>query len=192
MVAFFPRETIRWTAIEEPTLVRRLSIALWPLAIGAGVGVRVAHAALFGLNSGSWWVASLYAAALLLFACGALTAHVGNYTLRTWVWRVPLFALAEAMIEALASLTLIMVGMEPLGVERATVAQWPAIALTIIRNRMLLLGGFGLLLAVSVTAARYVLYKPTERAAMDREADTEVAEITTGEHPPTPPHIESS
>ena len=188
MVGFFPRETIRWHHLEEPHVLRRLSITLWPLAIAAGVGVRLAHAALFGVDTSSWFIATAYTGILVLLACGALTAHVGNFTVRTWAWRVPLFALAEAVVEALASLTLILVGVEPLGAEHATVQQWPAIAVTIIRNRVLLLGGFGLLLAASVQAARFVLYKPVERQAQDTEADSEVAEIATGEH--EPPHVE--
>jgi hypothetical protein len=186
MVGFFPRETIRWTHLEEPHVLRRLSITPWPLAIVAGVGVRLAHAALFGVDTSSWFIASAYAVILIVLACGALTAHVGNFTVRTWAWRVPLFALAEAVVEALASLALILVGVEPLGAEHATVQEWPAIALTIIRNRFLLLGGFGLLLAGAVQAARFVLYKPVERAQQDTEADSEVLEIATGEHVPPP------
>ncbi len=187
MVGFFPRESIRWTHLEEPPLLRRLSIALWPLAVVAGVGVRVAHAALFGVDSGSWFLGTAYAAILILLACGALTAHVGNFPVRSWAWRVPLFAVAEATVEALASLALILLGVEPLGAERAMVDQWPAIAVTIIRNRFLLLGGFGLVLAVSVQAARFVLYKPVERAQMDVDANEEVHGIETGEHVPPPP-----
>lgn len=187
MVGFFPRETIRWTHLDEPPVLRRLSITWWPLAAAAGIGVRVAHAALFGVDRSSWLIASAYAAILILFACGALTAHVGNFTVRTWAWRVPVFALAEATVEALASLALILVGVEPLGADRATVDQWPAIAATIIRNRFLLLSGFGLVLAGSVQAARFVLYKPVERAQMDVDAVEEVHEIETGEHTPLPP-----
>ena len=186
MVGFFPRESIHSTHLEEPPLLRRLSIALWPLAVAAGVGVRVSHAALFGVDTGSWFLATAYAAILILLACGALTAHVGNFTVRTWAWRVPLFAVAEGTIEALVSLALILLGVEPRGADRATLDQWPAIALTLIRNRFLLLGGFGLVLAASVQAARFVLYKPVERAQMDVDAKEEVLEIETGEHTPPP------
>ena len=183
MVGFFPRESIHWGNLEEPPFLRRLSFAPWPLAIVAGIGVRLSHAALFGTDAGSWLVGSLYAVILVLFACGALTAHVGNFTLKHWLWRVPLFALAEATVESLVSLALIALGVEPFGADRATMGQWPAIAVTIIRNRLILLSGFGLVLAGAVEAARFALYKPTERAAMDVEADEEAA-LATGEHDP--------
>lgn len=187
MVGFFPRESIHWTHLDEPAVLRRLSIALWPLAVTAGVGVRISHAALFGSDAGSWLVASAYGSILVLLTCGALTAHLGNFTVRTWVWRVPAFALAEAAVESLTSLALVGVGVEPMGAERATMAQWPSIAVTLLRNRMLLLVVFGGLLAVAVEAARFALYKPAERVAMDVEANAEVA-IATAEHvPPGPP-----
>ena len=181
MAAFFPRETIGSSAIEETPLVRRLSITPWPLAIAAGMGVRLAHAALFGGESGSWVKATLYAAILILFACGALTAHVGNFTVRTWTWRVPIFAVTEALAEGVGSLALIAVGLERIGADHATLGQWPTIAVTIVRDRLLLLCGFGVVLAFAVEGARYAFYKPTERRQMDAEAATEVAAITTAE-----------
>jgi hypothetical protein len=183
MVGFFPRESIRWSQIEEPTLVRRLSIVPLPLAVVAGVGVRLAHAALFGIGTRSSLVAvSVYAVVIVLFACGALTAHVGNFPLRQWGWRVPFFAVIESVSEGLTSLLLIGLGAEPLGADRATVDEWPAIALTIVRNRLILMAAFGAMLAVVVEGARLALYQPVERARMDDEASSEVAAIATGEH----------
>lgn len=188
MVGFFPRESIRWQQIDEPPLLRRLSIAPWPLAVMAGVLVRLAHAAFFAVGSRSTLVAVVgYGAVLVLLACGALTAHVGNFTVRTWLWRIPLFAALEAAAEGLTSLVLIGAGVEPMGADRATVEQWPGIALVIVRNRLLLLAAFGALLAAVVEGARHALYRDAERKQMDAEADVEVAAIATGEHVPPPP-----
>ena len=164
-------------------MLRRLSMTVWAPALVAGMGVRIAHATLFGMDAGSWLVASAYGAILVVVTCGSLTAHVGNFTVRTWIWRVPTFALVAAAAESLTSLALIMIGVDRMGAERATLAQWPSIAITILGNRMLLLVAFGTLLAAAVEAARFALYQPAERAAMDVEADAEVA-IATAEHEP--------
>ena len=187
MVGFFPRESIRWAHLDEPPMLRRLSITLWAPAIVAGVGVRIAHATLFGLDAGSWLVASAYGAILVLLMCGSLTAHEGNFTVRSWVWRVPAFALVAAAAESLTSLALILLGVDRMGADRAVLVQWPLIAITIVGNRMLLLAAFGALLAASVEVARFALYKPAEREAMDVEAVAEVASATAEHEPPAPP-----
>ncbi|MBI3792428.1 MAG: hypothetical protein HY275_16325 [Gemmatimonadetes bacterium] len=185
MVGFFPRESIRWSQIEEPPLMRRLSIVPWPLAVVAGVGVRLAHAGLFGIGTrSSLLAASVYAVVLVLLACGSLTAHVGNFPVRSWGWRVPFFAVIESVTEGLTSLVLIGLGVEPIGADRATVDEWPAIALTIVRNRLILLAAFGVVLATVVEGARLAFFQPVERARMDDEASSEAAAIATGEHVP--------
>ena len=184
--SFFPRQSINWAHLDEPHAIRRFSIAWWALPLLAGVVVRLARSLVFAAGSTSVLTPIVYGAVLVVVVCGALTAHVGNFTVRQWIWRVPLFAALEAAAESVVSLGLIVAGVEQLGSDPATTGQWPLTAVTILRDRLILLGIYAAVLAVVVEFVRFVVLKRADRDAMDTEADEEVASVT-GEH--TPPTV---
>ncbi len=51
------------------------------------------------------WVGGTFQIALLFLKL-KVTIHLGNYTLRSWTWRAPVFALLESGTEILMSLAL--------------------------------------------------------------------------------------
>ena len=123
--SFFPRQSINWAHLDEPPIIRRLSIAWWALPLVAGVVVRLVRSLVLPAGSTNVLTPIVYYALLIFLVCGALTAHVGNFTVHQWVWRVPLFAAIEAAAESVVSLGLIVAGVEQLGSDPATPAQWP-------------------------------------------------------------------
>lgn len=181
MPGFFPRQSINWAHLDEPPVIRRFSIAWWTLPLVAGVVVRLSRALVFAAGSTNVLTPIVYGVLLILVACGALTAHVGNFTVRQWIWRVPVFAIVEAAAESVVSLGLIVAGVEQLGSEPATPAEWPLIAVTILRDRMILLVTYAAVLGALVEFVRFAVLKRADRVAMDTEAVQEV-ENATGEH----------
>src|SRR3954470_9187500 len=98
MPTFFPRTTIEWH-VEEPPAFRRLSLSLVEMALITGVVLRVLRAVAFTFGHAS----SLYLVLAFvvggLFLIGMTTAHLANFTVRSWAWRAPLFALVEVVGE---------------------------------------------------------------------------------------------
>ena len=128
MPSFFPQHTVEWK-LEEPKAFRRLSLSLFEMALLAGIVLRVLRALTFTLGRASWL---FYGAAFvvgLLILLGMTTAHLANWTLRSWLWRAPLFALIETVGEMATSLVLIALRREPEGATRAEFHDWPSMAL---------------------------------------------------------------
>jgi hypothetical protein len=75
------------------------------------------------------------------------TAHLANWTIRSWVWRAPLFALIETVGEMATSLLLIAMRREPEGTVRAEFHDWPSMALRTLLERELTICLWALLLA---------------------------------------------
>lgn len=128
MSSFFPRHSVE-LRLEEPAAFRRLSLSLFEMALLTGVVLRVLRALTFTLGRASWL---FYGAAFvvgLLILLGMTTAHLANWTLRSWIWRAPLFALMEAVGEMVTSLALIALRREPEGAVRAEFHDWPSMAL---------------------------------------------------------------
>src|SRR3954470_14858149 len=103
MSSFFPRHTVEWK-LEEPPAFRRLSLSLAEMALIAGIVLRLFRALTFTHARASWifYGAAFLAATVILL--GMATAHLANWTMRSWAWRAPLFALLEAVGEMGASL----------------------------------------------------------------------------------------
>ena len=102
MSTFFPRHSVEWR-LEEPAAFRRLSISLVEMALLTGIVLRLLRALTFTHGRASWL---FYGAAFLvglLVLLGMTTAHLANWTLRSWVWRAPLFALVEVAGEMATS-----------------------------------------------------------------------------------------
>jgi hypothetical protein len=128
MTSFFPRHSVEWR-LEEPQAFRRLSISLVEMALLTGVVLRLLRALTFTHGRASWL---FYGAAFLvglLILLGMTTAYLANWTLRSWLWRAPLFALVEVAGEMATSLVLIALRREPEGAVRAEFHDWPSMAL---------------------------------------------------------------
>ena len=128
MSAFFPRHSVEFR-LEEPAAFRRLSMSLFEMALLTGVALRVLRALTFTHARASWL---FYGAAFvfgLLILLGMTTAYLANWTLRSWIWRAPLFALIETVGAMGTSLALIALHREPEGAVRAEFHDWPSMAL---------------------------------------------------------------
>ena len=128
MSSFFPRHSVEWR-LEEPPVFRRLSLSLFSMALLTGIVLRLLRAVTFTHGRASWL---FYGAAFvvgLLILLGMTTAYLANWTLRSWLWRAPLFALVETAGEMATSLLLITLGREPEGAVRAELHDWPSMAL---------------------------------------------------------------
>ena len=128
MATFFPQHSVEWR-LEEPPAFRRLSLSLIEMALVTGIVLRLLRALTFTHGRASWL---FYGAAFvvgLLILLGMTTAYLANWTLRSWVWRAPLFALVEVAGEMTTSLLLIAIRREPEGAVRAEFHDWPSMAL---------------------------------------------------------------
>jgi hypothetical protein len=127
MSHFFPRHSVEWR-LEEPRAFRRLSLSIVEMALLTGVVLRVLRALTFTHARASWW---FYGAAFVVgtvILLGMATAYLANWTIRSWLWRAPLFALLETVGEMATSLVLIAMRREPEGTVRAEFHDWPSMA----------------------------------------------------------------
>jgi hypothetical protein len=161
MAEFFPRQSIAWR-LEEPSALRRFTVAIVPYALVTGVVLRLFR----------WFVlAVLQPASPLLFLAMVLVAlalfatltagHLANFTLKSWRWRAPLVGLLVAVGESLTSLGLTALGTERIGrTDIATYADWLPSTLLILWSRVILVVIFAIVLAVTVTVMRRTLHEP--------------------------------
>jgi hypothetical protein len=169
MPPFFPHSTDIWK-VHEPSSLRRLTLSLVGTAAITGVALRLLRAlALTSGPSESWlYLVGTFALGAVLFF-GMATLHLGNYTLRRWVWRVPAFAAVEAAAEMGTSALLIAAGVEPLGTSQAGFRDWPAMAANAALIRLAALIAFALVLAGVVQLVRSAMARKGEgRAAAAR------------------------
>lgn len=163
MPPFFPQVTGTFK-LEEPPALRRFSMSIVEMALVTGVVLRLFWALVLtqGPNDSLVFAGAMFALRLiLLFGMAAL--HLGNYTLRHWLWRAPLFAVLEAAAEALTSLGLIALHREPMGSARATFADWPSMASSTLFWRVVAVVVFAAVLAGVVQLVRYQLLKRAHR-----------------------------
>ncbi len=164
MAEFFPRKTIAWEVVEDPTAIRRVSHSLVEMAVITGVTLRLYRAYVYSHGSpesGLWVGSTLVIGAVLLLVM--LTAHLANYTVRHWWWRAPTFAALEAATEIIMSLVLTAAGLEKMGSGTAEFSDWLSGAMMTLAWRVLLIIPFTILLAVVVTVVRRVLLKSEHR-----------------------------
>lgn len=155
MMPLFPRST-RDLKLEEPAAFRRLSRSLVETAVLAGVVIRLYRALALANSTGGWmfWAFAGTIGILIYFAL--LTAHLGNYPVRRWVWRAPAFALVAVIAEMATSLLLIAMGREPTGSVRAEWSDWPGMAANALLERGVAVCAYAALLAVAVWTVRRV------------------------------------
>jgi hypothetical protein len=153
MSSFFPRHTVEWR-LEEPPAFRRLSLSLAEMALLTGIVLRLLRALAFTHGRASWifyGAAFVVGTAILL---GMTTAHLANWTIRSWVWRAPLFSLLETVGEMGTSLLLIALRREPEGTSRAEFHDWPSMTLRALLQSELTICLWALLLAGVIVFVR--------------------------------------
>jgi hypothetical protein len=144
--------------IEEPGIVRKLSLNVVVMALITGASLRLYRAAIlqFGWSNSWLWIAGTFLGGVaILFLL--TTLHIGNYPVRHWFWRAPLFAVLEAAVEIGVSLALTVWGLERIGSLTATLEDWQGSAFKIALVRV---GGimlFTLLLALVSTVVRLAI-----------------------------------
>jgi hypothetical protein len=167
---YFPRDNVAWH-LEEPRVFRKLTLSLPAMAIAAGMLVRLIRVGVGGISASWWGVFGAIALGMIVLLTIA-TAHLGNYPVKQWLWRAPLFGLAEGAAEAGASALLTMLGVEVLGSTRAHLSDWPSMAtdtiigtpgLGFVDGRIVMVSLFALLLAGVVQVVRYLLLRSEDR-----------------------------
>lgn len=160
-----PSNTIAWK-LEEPPPLRQVSLSLPYMALFTGVPLRLWRS--YVLTHGapdSWaWVGGTFLVGMV-FLFLMLSIHLGNYTLRSWTWRAPSFALLEAGVEILMSLALTTFGLEPLGADRAELSDWLPTGIRTLIWRMLGIVLFSMVLAVVVSVMRRLLLAAEHRTS---------------------------
>lgn len=171
-MVYFPKQTEpyqRRISDEEwdghgPGSFRKLAFSTAEMAVIAGLLIRVFRAFLLthaGNDRPILLGAGFLVGTVFLFAM--VTLHLGNFPLRHWVWRAPLFALLVAATEMAVSAGLIALGREPLGTARATFADWPGMALDVALLRLVATSAYALALAVIVQWTRMHSLKKAHR-----------------------------
>ena len=163
---FFPRQTVAWK-LEQPHALRHASLSLPYMALLTGVPLRLWRA--YALTHGaadSWaWVGGTFLIGLV-FLYLMVAIHLGNYTLRHWLWRAPVFALLESGVEIIMSLALTTVGLEPLGAARAELSDWLTTSVRTVVWRLAGIILFVMVLAVVVSIIRRLLLMAEQRSSM--------------------------
>ena len=161
MSGFFPVKTASFR-LDETRAFRRLSFSVVEMAVVTAVVLRVYRALALAVAGSNVFLLSLGFALGFVVLFGMVTLHLGNFTVRRWIWRAPLFGLIEAAAESLTSLALIAIHREPLGSARATYADWPGIVGSIFSWRVSAIIVFALVLAAVVQMTRVTLGEETQ------------------------------
>lgn len=163
MSSYFPKHT-DMMRVEQPTVLRRLSLSMVEMALITGVLIRVYRSLVLTHGSSSFWYIGSMLTIAILFLIGMATAHLANYPLHHWLWRAPAFVGIEIIGEAIASLVLIWLGKEPNGTVRAHYDDWPGMVTRALLLRGLIVVLWSLALAgiVQVVRTRLVKEEPDE------------------------------
>lgn len=151
MSRFFPREVIHWGE-EHLHPLRAFAIRTIEPAGITGIVLRLWRVVLLSTSQWLWFVAGLTAA--ILFLCGMLTWHLGNYPVRRWPLRVVAFLSVEVAVEFGMSSLLIAFGRERLGSRMAEWSDWWPLAGQTLLQRALVIIPFALVLALVVQLVR--------------------------------------
>lgn len=169
---FAPRHTDVWETYDA-SAVSKWSRSLAWTAVVTGVSWRLLRAVMLGAGpAGSWLFIGSVLAAGLLVVLGMATLHLGNYPLRRWWWRVPLFAVVVTAAEVATSAGLIALGREPFGSGVATWSDLPEIATWTLAPRLGVLALYATILALIVQGVRRS-QRVTGEAVIDEPGDEE-------------------
>ncbi|MEP6833898.1 MAG: hypothetical protein ABJB74_10905 [Gemmatimonas sp.] len=161
MARFFPREVIHWRDQRLHPL-RAFSLSTLELAGITGIVLRVFRIAAMSASTPMFVVGVVTG---VLFLCGMLTWHLGNFPLRRWPLRALLFTLIEASTELGMSSFLIALKVERLGTGLASWHDWWALARQTVFGRVVIVLIYSLVLAASVQIVRRILDKKRLPAA---------------------------
>lgn len=159
-MGYFPRTTEPYQrrfverdwAYAEPSKARKLAFSLLDMALITGVAIRLGRAGVLAYTTPELVLLSIVAGAVFLCTMAAL--HLGNFPIRHWVWRAPMFGMAVGAVESGVSLLLISIGLEPYGSGQAGFSDWLTMTLSIVPWRMALVAGFAVALAAVVQGFR--------------------------------------
>lgn len=163
MSPFFPESPFSGTRVDS--LIARIPRSLIPMALITGIVVHLYR--VFVLASPTitfgWISLFLAGAGEYVLLLSLTTVYLGNHPVRQWIWRVPLFTVAEWLVEAAAVAVLIRVRFERIGSEQARAGDLSSIVI----DRLIWHGAaiitFSFTLAVVVQTVRYALLKHEHR-----------------------------
>ena len=170
MPNFFPRHTLE-LHIVEPKAFRRFSFSLAEMALVTGVLVRVYRVFVLTHGPTNWLFIGLTFGLGAVFLLGMVTAHLANFPLSQYLWRAPLFALAEVAAEMGASALLIALGREANGTVRAHWDDWVGMSLNALLVRGLAIMIWAGLLALAVQIARKTVGEEEEGTNFTEQRD---------------------
>ncbi|GAB1344031.1 hypothetical protein [Gemmatimonas sp.] len=151
MSRFFPRDVVHWGE-EKLHPLRAFAIRTVEPAGITGLVLRAWRAIVLG--SGSWLFFVVGLTVGVLFLCGMLTWHLGNYPVRRWPLRALAFFLIEFAVEMGMSSVLIVFGRERYGSQLAAWGDWWALAGQALWQRGVTIALFALVLALVVQMVR--------------------------------------
>ncbi len=155
MSRFFPRDVIHWREQRLHPL-RAFSLSTLELAGITGVVLRLFRVAAMSASTVMFVLGIVVA---VLFLCGMLTWHLGNFPLRRWPLRAAWFTLIEATTELGMSSLLIAFKREPLGTRLAGWHDWWSLAGQTLVERSVIVLLYTLVLAASVQIVRRIIDK---------------------------------
>jgi hypothetical protein len=163
MPTFFPRNTVEWH-MHEPPAIRRLSLSLVAMAVLAGILIRLYRLAFYtwARPTNILTYAALWTGGLLIML-GLATLYLGNYPVRHWLWRAPVFGLCEATTALLTGAALIAIGIERTGTGVMGWGEWRARFLWTIVWHTLIISAFALVLGIVVQTVRHLLLRREHR-----------------------------
>lgn len=157
MAQFFPRDVVQWSEEHLHPLRAFALRTLEPAAI-TGLVLRVYRALLLGATATAGWLPFVGGITVaILFLCGMLTWHLGNFPVSRWPMRVLAFVIIEAVAEMGMSSLLIGIHRERFGARVAEWGDWWPMAFQTLTERGVLLVLFALVLAASVQLVRRTL-----------------------------------
>jgi len=163
MSTFFPIQAIEWS-LHEPKTLRRLSLSLVGMAALAAVVLHAIWWTVRAFGTGhALWLVPVGILVRVIVLLGFATAHLGNFTIRQWLWRAPMFAIVASAAETAISAVLIAFGWERLGTEYEHWHDLPSLAATWFIAHLVLVILFAIVLAGVVQIARFTLLKAEHR-----------------------------
>jgi hypothetical protein len=151
MSRFFPRDVVHWGE-EKLHPLRAFAIRTIEPAGITGLVLRVWRTIVLGSGSWIFFVSGLTMG--VLFLCGMLTWHLGNYPVKRWPLRALAFFVIEFAVEMGMSSLLIVFGRERYGSQAATWGDWWPMAGQALWQRGLTIVLFALILAFVVQLVR--------------------------------------
>ncbi len=154
MGRFFPRDVIHWGE-EQLHPLRAFAVRTLEPAGVTGLLLRAFRAVILGSTASAGWMAFVGGVTVgVLFLCGMLTWHLGNFPVRRWPMRVLTFIAIEVAAEMAMSALLISVHYERYGSRVAVWSDWWPMAGQTLFERGTLMVLFALVLAGSVQLVR--------------------------------------